>query len=151
MQARAECGPTEAVDLYNCGCLCVLLADGGWQSAQDGKGRTYYFNKTLRISQYESPFEIEFPSPLPPPPMDSGKGKAKSARTTSSNLIPSLSCSSPEASSSSLRKMTSVPYDIQQLLRERARLRAMVSHVSGKEKADILGEIAAIESDLQYY
>lgn len=133
--------------------VLLSLAGGGWQSAMDSKGRKYYFNKTLCISQYEPPFDVGSP-PLPPPAVDLSEWlkRRPPASASSARLFSSRLGSTPEASSSNStsRKQPVVSYDVQQLLRERARLRAMVSHMSGKEKADILGDIAAIESDLQY-
>lgn len=117
------------------------------------KGRTYYFNKSLGISQYESPLEESPPLPPPLPRMGSAT-KEKASGGTSSFTIAIPSSPIPSSSNAPLNKRKATvfdEYDMQQLLRERRRLRAMVLLVEGKHKAEITGEIAAIDSDLHTY
>lgn len=119
----------------------------------DEQGRTYYWNKQLRLSQYESPFDSP-PLPPPIPRMQSlSTSKPQPPAWSGQAIVSPVMVPEPSVPSSNKRRATVLEkYDMQQLLRERRRLRAMALHVEGKERlAEIMGEIAAIDSDLLMY
>lgn len=131
-------------------CILPFL---GWLQAQDqATGRPYYYNKVLGKSQFEFPDELQSP-PLPPPPSSISNSSSNNInhhayRPDSSGAGPS----SMEPPSLNMSKRKASEYEFVQLTRERARLRAMYYklEMTDKEKADVAGEIAAIESDLHH-
>lgn len=116
-----------------------VLLSIGWKEAVDSSGQIYFYNKQLRKSQYQLPQDDS--PPLPPPT----QGALHRHFTFSPMRTPysfGPSCAPPalggQASS----------YRVVQLRREHARLRGMLAYVTGTQKAEIYGDLAAIESEL---
>lgn len=114
----------------------TLLWNVGWKKAYDARsGNDYYYNKALGRSQFEHPMPEESP-PLPPPPLPLQEG----TKVTRSSPPPQP-CFVPQEKD----------YLIVGLKAKRAKLRAMLPCVSGDRKTELLGDLAAVESEILAY
>lgn len=111
---------------------CVPL---GWKQSIDGDGVTYYYNKMLGRSQYEEPTEDS--PPLPPPVKTQQLRHDKVEVPQHSEQI----------------RANPIPtnqYHYRQRMREIARLRGMLPHLQGYDKASMAGDLAALEADMGF-
>lgn len=120
----------------------LLVVLPGWKQAHDAKRVVYYYNKELNISQYERPL-AESP-PLPPPlrlavPPSPARNVVEPSIAGTSRDSDALNAASARGN-----------YFLLQRDRELARIRGMLPYVTGKEKAELSGELCAMESDLYY-
>lgn len=106
----------------------------GWKEAVDERGKPYYYNKQLQLTQYEHPHQPVDSPPLPPPRMVDFRADKRSPLH-----------SSPRYRDTYRKHST---YHVIQLQREHARLRAKLAYVSGTEKAEVSGDLAVVESEL---
>lgn len=114
----------------------------GWKIAYDGQNKKYYYNKQFRRSQYERPKMPEESPPLPPPRRD-----APTNEHCKQSPLKWAACSPPSRFGSEQENN----YLRMGLQAQRAKLRAMLPCLTGDKKVEVIGELAAVESQLCNY
>lgn len=112
----------------------------GWKSSLDAHGVSYFYNKNINISQYEKP-DLDSP-PLPPPP-PAPRQHHRDAGSSVQHQYMRSALQQDSTTTSTRHAMLSW-----QRGRDLARLRGMLLYSSGKEKAEIAGDLAALESEI---
>ena len=102
----------------------------GWRMAKDMRGRIYYFNKSLNLSQYDLP-EPESP-PLPPPP-------------TPKSALPDCSRPSQTSRGSTSSAVASQPWEVDERRNRITRIRGILEYCDNRQdKAELNGELAVL-------
>ena len=103
----------------------------GWRMAKDMRGRKYYFNKSLNLSQYELP-ELESP-PLPPP------------KQTPESALPDCSRPSQTSRGSTSSAVASQPWEVDERRNRITRIRGILEYCDNRQdKAELNGELAVL-------
>ena len=129
----------------------------GWKVASDGAGVKYYYNKGLRISQYEHPALQERESPpLPPPtPRVQEDSSTQSPLFSNTSLVPPLAqplSQTPGPSSSNTHSGVRVPFDVEQRRARITQIRGYLPYCEHlREKAELNGELAVLQREEHLY
>lgn len=138
----SRCSPTKRRNVS-----CMLMHTG-WKTAVDKVGRTYYFNKQLKQSQYENPNLMESP-PLPPPIISHTTTETK--RYGRCDPLVSSPSPGPSSSTFSSTKRKAEEFHFELLSRQRICLLAKIPLLERSERIDAVAELAGIENDLMCY
>ena len=129
----------------------------GWKVAADGAGVKYYYNKGLRISQYEHPALQEGESPPLPPPTSRVQedSSTQSPLFPNTPLVPPLSqplSQTPGPSSSNTHSGGRVPFDVEQRRARITQIRGYLPYCEHlREKAELNGELAVLQREEHLY